>query len=167
MQWDRLGCSLRLPCLKWTHYKEFFRQRLFFSHQEKLIFFLYWSKCLNFSEKNCVEMAVKLLSLAQLSCNVLGISYLFNVPILCTAALSASRENGHLDICALRLCSTDRDLVHSWTWLLSKQMKGRRQGSLSWCDLSFVSNMLKGIFIFYRISTTKIRIWGFHWMAVW
>lgn len=36
---DRLGCSLRLPCLKWTHYKEFFRQRFFFSHQEKLIFF--------------------------------------------------------------------------------------------------------------------------------
>lgn len=36
---DRLGCSWRLSCLKWTHYKEFFRQWFFFSHQGKLGFF--------------------------------------------------------------------------------------------------------------------------------
>lgn len=88
------------------------------------------------------------------------------VPILCTAALGASRENGHLDICALRLCSTDRDLVHSWTWFLSKQ-KGEGRGSSHDVTCHLCPTCWRVFLLSAEYLHQKIRIWGFHWMTVW
>lgn len=90
---------LRLSCLKWTQYKEFFRQRFFFSHQGKLRgFFSVLKKRFEFFRAELCGNGCEVAQLGSIVLQCFGHQLwvlMPCVPILCTAALGASRESGH------------------------------------------------------------------------